>query len=138
MLIAKKPKRATQQGPPSQSEAQKKGKPNRKKDGMHRDAQQRKRTVIEQQVQPREGDVRQNGVGRQTKSVVHKLKRQLGAVISHGVFGAAVEIRQTIIAAGHQALIELPRKEKGGKSDGEHGRENDQKKSHNFAGGLML
>jgi len=91
---------------------------------MHGDAQQGKRTVIEQQVESSKRNIRQQGIGSEAKTIVHKLKCQLGAVIAHGVFGVAVEIGQAIVAAAHQALIELPRKEEGGKSDGEHGREN--------------
>ena len=105
---------------------------------MHRDAQQGERTVIEKEVKPRERHVRQQGIGRETEAIVDKLKRELGTVVTHGVFGRAIEIGQAIVAARHQALVEFPRKEEGGKTDGENRRENHQQEPNHFAGGLVF
>ena len=72
---------------------------------MHRDAQQGERTVIEKEVKPRERHIGQQGIGRETEAIVDKLKRELGTVVTHGVFGRAIEIGQAIVAARHQALV---------------------------------
>ena len=59
---------------------------------MHRDTQQGERTVIEKEVKPRERHIGQQGIGRETEAIVDKLKRELGTVVTHGVFGRPIEV----------------------------------------------
>ena len=68
---------------------------------MHRDAQQGERTVIEKEVKPRERHIVQQGIGRETEAIVDKLKRELGTVVTNGVFGRPIEVLQAIVAVRH-------------------------------------